>query len=112
MNHKCKPLIHRHKVIPAASYFISIDGNGLTNIVIDGLDHIGYVFEVKEPKIVPVELPCDNYQPTGNTKNNNQEGNRTKDSVTSPIEKLGVTRRLTGGLGSTVLLNKKLMLGI
>lgn len=76
-NHKCNPLIHKHKVIPATSYFTVVDANGITNVVIDGLDHIGYVFELKEPKIVPIDLPCD-------TINRQVTRRRSTDKGTAP----------------------------
>ncbi|MGC1709766.1 MAG: hypothetical protein WA799_08215 [Nitrosotalea sp.] len=53
--HSCKSIIKQHKVIPALSFFTVVDDNGVLNVVIDGLDHIGYVFEIKEPKLIPLE---------------------------------------------------------
>ena len=77
-HHHCDPIINKHRMISASSFFTVTDENGIMNIVIDGFDHIGYVFVIKEPKLIPIELPCDNYQqPMGNR-------NKTTDNETEP----------------------------
>lgn len=76
--HSCKPLIKRHRVIQAASYFTTKDDNGITNLVIDGFDNIGYVFEIKEPRLVPLELSCDSIT------RRNLTGGRSDDNLPEP----------------------------
>lgn len=89
VKHKCKPTIKKHKVISASSYFTIQDEKGIVNVIIDGFDNIGYVFEIKEPNLIPLTegLPiiCEETvkeadQPKVNTNN-------TTDKETEPVSR-------------------------
>ncbi|AJM93353.1 hypothetical protein NPIRD3C_2143 [Nitrosopumilus piranensis] len=73
----CNPKLKKFKTVFASSFFTSKNDDGEPCVVIDGLDNVGYAFVKKDPKLMPVELPCDNYQPKGNMEDIHCKGDRT-----------------------------------
>lgn len=86
-NHtECAPFLKKFKTILASSYYITENDRNESCLVIDGIDGIGYTFVIKEPNLIPIELPFDTHQPKGNAYKNNSEGNNTFQKVLSKLD--------------------------
>ncbi|KFM19609.1 hypothetical protein AAA799P11_00598 [Marine Group I thaumarchaeote SCGC AAA799-P11] len=79
--HKCKPIIRKHRIIQASSFSVVEDDDGTTNVMINGFDNVGYVFEIKEPNIVPIELSTYSDQPIFDSQNNQPQNGQNPKTI-------------------------------